>query len=1251
MIGPFTVRAKIVTLVSLLVAVVAFFVGAHVPTIIEREILGSALRRGQQTTAMAGRIFIETLPRHGVLSASGTLARVPFDSTVVYAGVFDGTGTPLAWQGPLAEAEASLRASVEEQLTRHDRLVRTVERLEVHGHHIGTLVVGYDISTDLAEVRSAVATFHIGSVVLLILGIAVAFVSSRWLTRPLTELVRTMSSIASGRLDARADATSSDEFGALGAAFNSMVDHWTSASTQLRRSEERFRSLVENLSEGVTIVDSEETVLYSNRAADEIFGEEERGLVGCRLSDYLDDEQLAILLRQIEERRSGRHSIYELTIRRRDGQRRTIEITASPRASTPGIYDGTHGIFRDVTDRKLAEARLGESEDRLRLALEAAQMGTWSWDFESNRMVWSEQLERIFGLAAHSFSGDPEDYLRMIPGEEQRRARRTMYDALYGWTKDLHTITHRIVRPDGTMRWVEVRGTLYRLDNGHPRRMAGTMADITHRRMTEGALEAIVRGTATTTGREFLQDLVRELSRALGVRLAFVARVHPGPAPILRTLAVADQGAVAPPFECELVGSPCEHVYGRKATIFAAGLRDLFPENRMIREINGESYFGVPLMSSANEPLGVMSVIGMHPIEDSEILSTIMTVFGARAAAELERMKVEEHVNLLAHAMMSISESVTIEDMAGTLIYANDAFEETYGYSRPEAIGRPRSELLSSSEPVRDGAAAASSWRGEQLHRRKSGSVFPAFVSTSVIPGDDGSSRARVTIASDLTLAKQAEERLRFTSETLRTVFEVSPLAILIVREDQTVEFWNRAAEQMFGWPSDAVVGQAVPYVPASSAAEMARTMDAVFAGRSFTNVEGQLARKDGSLIDVAVSSTGLPEGDGHIGRMMSIITDISERRRAEVELRKLSVAVDQSQVSIVITDPTGAIEYVNPFFTQNTGYARDEVLGQNPRILKSGETQPSVYRDLWQTLSSGREWRGELCNRRKNGELFWESASIAPVRDARGSTTHYIAVKVDITKRRKAEEEVRRLNTELERRVVERTAQLESANRELEAFSYSVSHDLRAPLRHVSSYVEMLRDHINGTIDPTSRRYLEAIMGSAKRMGILIDDLLAFSRLGRTEVRRHDVCVDELVRDVWGELEPDRAGRRVSLTCGTLPVVQADRTLLRQVFMNLLSNAIKFTRHRDEALIEVASEPAPDDSGRTAFHVRDNGAGFDMAYADKLFGVFQRLHTVDEFEGTGIGLANVRRIVHRHGGTTWAEGSPDGGATFSFTL
>jgi light-regulated signal transduction histidine kinase (bacteriophytochrome) len=261
------------------------------------------------------------------------------------------------------------------------------------------------------------------------------------------------------------------------------------------------------------------------------------------------------------------------------------------------------------------------------------------------------------------------------------------------------------------------------------------------------------------------------------------------------------------------------------------------------------------------------------------------------------------------------------------------------------------------------------------------------------------------------------------------------------------------------------------------------------------------------------------------------------------------------------------------------------------------------------------------------------------------------LAVKEDITEQKRIDGELKRLNEELERRVTERTAQLEAANSELEAFSYSVSHDLRAPLRHVSGYIEMLREHLQKHLDPSSERYVHVITSSSKRMGVLIDDLLAFSRLGRTELRKLPIELEGLVNEVIAELEPDTRGRSISFRVQRLPVVHADRTLLRQVIVNLVANAVKFTRGRDHAVIEVGCLSDRDAHGRQVIFVRDNGAGFDMMYADKLFGVFQRLHTTEEFEGTGIGLANVRRIIHRHGGSTWAEGAVDEGATFTFTV
>jgi len=240
-------------------------------------------------------------------------------------------------------------------------------------------------------------------------------------------------------------------------------------------------------------------------------------------------------------------------------------------------------------------------------------------------------------------------------------------------------------------------------------------------------------------------------------------------------------------------------------------------------------------------------------------------------------------------------------------------------------------------------------------------------------------------------------------------------------------------------------------------------------------------------------------------------------------------------------------------------------------------------------------------------------------------------------------------LNQELERRVQERTSQLEAANKELEAFSYSVSHDLRAPLRHIDGFAGLLVKSDTNNLSPRGRSHLNQIMDSAKQMGMLVDDLLVFARMGRAEMRLGPVDLPRLAEETLEGMRPEMQGRNVQWIKGTLPVVHGDRPMLRQVLVNLFSNALKYSRTRDPAVIEYGAREDAD--GNWDIFVRDNGVGFDMKYASKLFGVFQRLHRAEEFEGTGIGLANVQRIVNRHGGRVWADAKPDAGATFHFTL
>ena len=344
--------------------------------------------------------------------------------------------------------------------------------------------------------------------------------------------------------------------------------------------------------------------------------------------------------------------------------------------------------------------------------------------------------------------------------------------------------------------------------------------------------------------------------------------------------------------------------------------------------------------------------------------------------------------------------------------------------------------------------------------------------------------------------------------------------------------------------------------------------------------------------------------------------------------------------------DADGRIVAINDTELAWLGYSRDEVIGRLAITdVLTPASAPKVEEALARLKADGEVRDLEVEVRRKDGSTFPGLINAGAIRDADGRFVATRAALFDLTERKRIESRLEELNTSLHARSLE----LEGANRELEAFSYSVSHDLRAPLRHIAYFAGTLQKQLPAELDPKLQRCLTAIATSAASMGQLIDDLLSFARIARAELRRTRVRLDEIVAETRQSLQTETSGRTIAWNVAALPEVVGDPALLRQVFLNLLSNAVKYTRRRSDAQIEIAAESAA--PGEVVVRIRDNGAGFDMKYADKLFGVFQRLHGSEEFEGTGVGLANVRRIVERHGGRIWAEAEVDRGATFRVSL
>jgi PAS domain S-box-containing protein len=619
------------------------------------------------------------------------------------------------------------------------------------------------------------------------------------------------------------------------------------------------------------------------------------------------------------------------------------------------------------------------------------------------------------------------------------------------------------------------------------------------------------------------------------------------------------------------------------------------------------------------------------------------------------RIRVTQSQEQLTDLIDSASDAIIVADDLQKITLFNPAAEQMFGVQERDVIGKPISRIINVDElpndlvrPRRFSQAAPRLLHAVDSEGRK------LQLETSISHVESVRGKSSTFILRDVTERRRAEQVTKKGEERLHALIENLSEGLVIADLDGQILHFNRAAIKHHGFTSleecllkvsdfEKLLELSTPDGRILPLEKWPLTR--VIAGEQLRNYEVKVKRLDRDWTRIFnYGGTIVQEPNGRPLAFLTV-TDITERKQAEESLREQTKILDLAPV--MIRDLDGRILLWNSGAEQMYRWTADEALNQVSHELLQTEF-PRPLGEIKARLIARDHWEGELVHTRKDGLRLMVASQWVLHRDETGNPKAVLEVTNDITERKLAEEEIRRLNDELELRVNDRTAQLQAANKELEAFSYSVSHDLRAPLRHINGFSQALLEDYEDKLDDTGKGYLNEVRQASQEMAQLIDDVLQLARVTRSEMHRESVNLSELAKGVFAELRNTDKDRTVEIDIQSDLVVQCDRRLMRIVLVNLIGNAWKFTSQRPRAEVNFGQAQ---ENGEQVYFVRDNGAGFDMAFAGKLFGAFQRLHTVSQFEGTGIGLATVQRIIHRHGGRVWAEGKPDEGATFYFAL
>ena len=1003
-------------------------------------------------------------------------------------------------------------------------------------------------------------------------------------------------------------------------------------TARLETSEIKLQRLIDALPALIAYIDKDRRYQFTNDAHDEWFGTEARGE---HMEEILGQVGYQKIVKHVDKVLNGETTSHEAAISHREGGERYVNATYVPDLAPNGGVKGFFALVHDITDRKQAQEELRQWAD----AFEGCAHGIAIGDPHTNRiLVCNSAFASLHKSRVEDIIGT--SFLSLYAAVDHEHVRRHIQRADQ---IGLARFEARMMRRDSSTFPVQMDVVSVLGEGGELLRRVITAQDISERKKAE----------------ESLRNSQAQISGIFNYAMDAIISIDADQRILLFNPAAEAM------FECdhsEAIGQPLDRFIPERSReahrkqVHHYGQTGI--TNRAMR--GSADVFG---LKSNGEEFPCEASISQTDIDGKKIYTVILRDITKRKQTE-ENLR---RFQLLSEHSRDMILFMGYQD--GHILEANAAAVQAYGYSREELLALTIRDLRASgtlnltAEQMAQADTVGILF--ETLHRRKDGTIFPVEVSSQ--GATIGGTRTLISIIRDITERKQTEEALRLKDQLLHLTSEMAQVGGWEFDPQTGNGTWTDEVAKIHdldpAQETNVEIGLSF-YVGESREKVEQAVKEAVELAKPY-DLELEMVTAQGNHKWVKTRGIPIVQHDKVI-KVQGIFQDITTRKQIEQELKAAHDELERK-----VQERTAALTEANALLQALLDNMPDHIYFKDTqsRFIRNSRSQATMlglsdpaeaigktdfdffphaansYAEEQEVMRSGKplidfeEWVVW-----PDGKETWVLTTKMPLRDSQGETIGIFGISHDITERKRAEQAIRQLNADLEKQA----EQLQAANKELEAFSYSVSHDLRAPLRAIDGYTRILMEDYESVLDSEGKRVCGVISREARRMGQLIDDLLTFSRLGRKDLFSSKIDMAALVASVFHDLIKNEDQQRIDFQIAKLPSTRGDASLLRQVWANLLGNALKFTSRKERAVIEIGAKTGKEE---LIYYVRDNGAGFEMAYANKLFGVFQRLHSEGEFSGTGVGLAIVQRIIHRHGGRVWAEGEVEKGATFCFTL